>query len=149
MKVVLALGANLGNPKQQIKDAIAKIGEIVKVAKISSLYETTPFQVKDKQPNYINAVLIGDTDLQPKELIHKLLEIEAQLGRERSFQNAARTIDIDIIDYEGFFLESDELTLPHPRAHERRFVLEPWAEIEPDAVLREHGPIKELLAALP
>ncbi len=149
MKVVLALGANLGNPKQQIKDAIAKIGEIVKVAKISSLYETMPFQVKDKQPNYINAVLIGDTDLQPKELIHKLLEIEAQLGRERSFQNAARTIDIDIIDYEGFFLESDELTLPHPRAHERRFVLEPWAEIEPDAVLREHGPIQELLAALP
>ena len=149
MKVVIALGANLGNPKQQIQDAIAKIGEVVKIAKISSLYETTPFQVKDKQPNYINAVLIGDTDLQPKELIHKLLEIEAQLGRERSFQNAARTIDIDIIDYEGFFMESDELTLPHPRAHERRFVLEPWAEIEPDAVLREHGPIKELLAALP
>lgn len=149
MRVVIALGANLGNPKQQIAEAIAKIGEIVKIAKNSSLYETAPFQVKDKQPNYINAVLIGDTDLQPKELIHKLLDIEAQLGRERSFQNAARTIDIDIIDYEGFFLESDELTLPHPRAHERRFVLEPWAEIEPDAVLREHGPIKELLAALP
>lgn len=149
MKVVLALGANLGNPKQQISDAIVKIGEIVNIAKISSLYETAPFQVKDKQPNYINAVLVGDTELQPKELIHKLLDIEAQLGRERSFQNAARTIDIDIIDYEGFFLESDELTLPHPRAHERRFVLEPWAEIEPDAVLKEHGPIKELLAALP
>ncbi|MBU3692304.1 MAG: 2-amino-4-hydroxy-6-hydroxymethyldihydropteridine diphosphokinase [Candidatus Nanopelagicaceae bacterium] len=149
MKVVLALGANLGNPKQQIADAIAKIGDVVKIAKISSLYETAPFQVRDKQPNYINAVLIGDTELQPKELIHKLLDIESQLGRERSFQNAARTIDIDIIDYEGFFLESDELTLPHPRAHERRFVLEPWAEIEPDAVLREHGPIKELLAALP
>jgi len=149
MKVVLALGANLGNPKQQIADAIAKIGDVVKIAKISSLYETAPFQVRDKQPNYINAVLIGDTELQPKELIHKLLDIESQLGRERSFQNAARTIDIDIIDYEGFFLESDELILPHPRAHERRFVLEPWAEIEPDAVLREHGPIKELLAALP
>ena len=149
MRVVLALGANLGNPKQQIADAIAMIGEIVKIAKTSSLYETVPFQVKDQQPNYINAVLIGDTELQPKELIHKLLDIEAQLGRERSFQNAARTIDIDIIDYEGFFLESDELTLPHPRAHERRFVLEPWAEIDPDAVLREHGPIKELLAALP
>jgi 2-amino-4-hydroxy-6-hydroxymethyldihydropteridine diphosphokinase len=149
MRVVLALGANLGNPKQQISEAISKIGEIVKIEKTSSLYETAPFQVKDKQPNYINAVLIGDTELQPKELIHKLLDIEAQLGRERSFQNAARTIDIDIIDYEGFFLESDELTLPHPRAHERRFVLEPWAEIDPDAVLREHGPIKELLAALP
>lgn len=148
MKVVIALGANLGDPRQQIADAIAEIGKIVEVKKTSSLYETAPFKVIDKQPNYINAVLIGETELQPKELIKELLAIEAKLGRQRSFQNAARTIDIDIIDYEGFFMESAELTLPHPRAFERRFVLEPWAEIEPDAVLREHGPIKELLAAL-
>lgn len=149
MKVVLALGANLGDPKQQIAEAIEEIKNFVEIEKISSLYETAPFQVTEPQPNYINAVLIGDTDLQPKELIHALLDIEAKLGRQRSFQNAARTIDIDIIDYEGFFMKSDELTLPHPRAHERKFVLEPWAEIDPDAVLREHGPIKELLAALP
>lgn len=149
MKVVLALGANLGDPKQQIAEAIEEIKNFVKIEKISSLYKTAPFQVTEPQPNYINAVLIGDTDLQPKELIHTLLDIEAKLGRQRSFQNAARTIDIDIIDYEGFFMKSDELTLPHPRAHERKFVLEPWAEIDPDAVLREHGPIKELLAALP
>lgn len=148
MKVVIALGANLGDPKKQISQAIEEIGKVVRVKKISSLYETAPFKVVDQQPNYINAVLIGDTDLQPKELIKELLAIETKLGRERSFQNAARVIDIDIIDYEGFFMESTELTLPHPRAFERRFVLEPWAEIEPDAVLREHGPIKELLAAL-
>lgn len=148
MKVVIALGANLGDPRQQITDAIAEIGKIVEVKKASSLYETAPFKVADKQPNYINAVLLGETELQPKELIKELLAIETKLGRQRSFQNAARTIDIDIIDYEGFFMESAELTLPHPRAFERRFVLEPWAEIEPDAVLREHGPIKELLAAL-
>lgn len=148
MKVVIALGANLGDPRQQIAAALTEIGKVVEVKKVSSLYETAPFKVIDKQPNYINAVLIGETELQPKELIKELLAIENKLGRERSFQNAARTIDIDIIDYEGFFMESDELTLPHPRAFERRFVLEPWAEIEPDAVLREHGPIKELLAAL-
>ncbi|MEN9516968.1 MAG: hypothetical protein RL733_20 [Actinomycetota bacterium] len=148
MKVVIALGANLGDPRQQISRAIEEIRKVVKISKISSLYETAPFKVSDQQPNYINAVLIGDTDLQPKALITELLSIENKLGRERSFQNAARTIDIDIIDYEGFFMESDELTLPHPRAFERRFVLEPWAEIDPDAVLREHGPIKELLAAL-
>lgn len=148
MKVVIALGANLGNPRQQITDAITEIGKVVEVKKTSSLYETEPFKVIDKQPNYINAVLIGETELQPKELIKELLAIETKLGRQRSFQNAARTIDIDIIDYEGFFMESAELTLPHPRAFERRFVLEPWAQIEPDAVLREHGPIKELLAAL-
>lgn len=148
MKVVIALGANLGDPRQQIAAALTEIGKVVQVKKVSSLYETAPFKVVDQQPNYINAVLIGETELQPKELIKELLAIETKLGRQRSFQNAARTIDIDIIDYEGFFMESDELTLPHPRAFERRFVLEPWAEIEPDAVLREHGPIKELLAAL-
>lgn len=148
MKVVIALGANLGDPRQQIAAALTEIGKVVEVKKVSSLYETAPFKVVDQQPNYINAVLIGETELQPKELIKELLAIETKLGRQRSFQNAARTIDIDIIDYEGFFMESDELTLPHPRAFERRFVLEPWAEIEPDAVLREHGPIKELLAAL-
>jgi 2-amino-4-hydroxy-6-hydroxymethyldihydropteridine diphosphokinase len=148
MKVVIALGANLGDPRKQISVAIDEIRDIVDIKKVSSLYETEPFQVTDHQPKYINAVLVGDTELQPKELIKKLLAIETKLGRQRSFPNAARTIDIDIIDYEGFYLQSEELTLPHPRAHERRFVLEPWAEIEPDAVLREYGPIKELLAAL-
>ncbi len=148
MKVVLALGANLGDPRKQISLAIDAIRDLVKVEKVSSLYETAPFKVNDAQPNYINAVLVGETELQPKELIKELLAIEAKLGRQRTLPKAARTIDIDIVDYEGFFLESDELTLPHPRAHERRFVLEPWVEIEPDAVLREHGPIKELLAAL-
>jgi 2-amino-4-hydroxy-6-hydroxymethyldihydropteridine diphosphokinase len=148
MKVVLALGANLGDPRKQISLAIDAIRGLVKVEKVSSLYETAPFKVNDAQPNYINAVLVGETELQPKELIKELLAIEAKLGRQRTLPKAARTIDIDIVDYEGFFLESDELTLPHPRAHERRFVLEPWVEIEPDAVLREHGPIKELLAAL-
>jgi 2-amino-4-hydroxy-6-hydroxymethyldihydropteridine diphosphokinase len=148
MKVVLALGANLGDPRKQISLAIDAIRDLVKVEKVSSLYETAPFKVNDAQPNYINAVLVGETELQPKELIKELLAIEAKLGRQRTLPKAARTIDIDIVDYEGFFLESDELKLPHPRAHERRFVLEPWVEIEPDAVLREHGPIKELLAAL-
>ena len=148
MKVVLALGANLGDPRRQISLAIDAIRDIVKVERVSSLYETAPFKVNDAQPNYINAVLIGETELQPKELIKELLAIEAKLGRQRTLPKAARTIDIDIVDYDGFFLKSDELTLPHPRAHERRFVLEPWVEIEPDAVLREHGPIKELLAAL-
>jgi len=148
MKVVIALGANLGNPRKQISLAIDAIRDIVNVEKVSSLYETAPFKVSDEQPNYINAVLLGDTELQPKELIKELLSIESKLGRQRSIPKAARTIDIDIIDYEGFFLESEELTLPHPRAHERKFVLEPWTEIDPDAELLGYGPIKELLAAL-
>ena len=148
MKVVIALGANLGDPKKQISLAIDAIRDCVKVNKISRLYETTPFKVSDNQPNYINAVLIGETELQPKELMKELLAIEAKLGRQRAFPKAARTIDLDIIDYEGFYLQSDELTLPHPRAFERKFVLEPWAEIDPTAELPGFGPVSELLAAL-
>ena len=148
MKVVIALGANLGDPRKQISLAIDAIRDHVKVKKVSQLYETAPFKVNDDQPNYINAVLIGDTELQPKELIKELLKIEAKLGRQRAFPKAARTIDLDIIDYEGFFLESDELTLPHPRAFERKFVLEPWLEIDPGAELPGYGPVSELLAAL-
>ncbi|MEN9453806.1 MAG: hypothetical protein RLZZ19_293 [Actinomycetota bacterium] len=148
MKVVIALGANLGDPRKQISLAVDEIRDYVTVKKVSQLYETAPFKVNDDQPNYINAVLIGDTELQPKELIKELLKIEAKLGRQRAFPKAARTIDLDIIDYEGFFLESDELTLPHPRAFERKFVLEPWLEIDPGAELPGYGPVSELLAAL-
>lgn len=148
MKVVIALGANLGDPKKQISLAIDELRDFIKIEKVSKLYETAPFKVNDHQPNYINAVLMGDTEFQPKELMTKLLDIEAKLGRQRAFPKAARTIDLDIVDYEGFFLESKELTLPHPRAFERKFVLEPWLEIDPAAELPGFGPVKELLAAL-
>lgn len=148
MKAVIALGANLGDPKKQVAFAIDLIREIMKVSAVSSLYETAPFEVPDSQPNYINAVLIGDSDAKPLDLMKELLEVENKLGRLRTFQNAARVIDIDIIEYGGLFMESEELTLPHPRAHERRFVLEPWLEIDPGAALPGRGPIRELLASL-
>jgi 2-amino-4-hydroxy-6-hydroxymethyldihydropteridine diphosphokinase len=148
MKAVIALGANLGEPRSQVTRAIEEIGNLLKVNAVSSLYETAPFGVPDTQPNYINAVLIGDTDHKPLDLMKTLLEVENVLGRTRSFQNAARLIDIDIIDLGGLFMESEALTLPHPRAHERRFVLEPWLEIDPIAHLPGRGPVSELLAAL-
>ena len=148
MKAVIALGANLGDPWTQLASAIAEIKNLLKVTAVSSLYETAPFGVPDSQPNYINAVLIGETERKPLDLMNALLEIESALGRTRSFQNAARLIDIDIIDLDGLLLESASLTLPHPRAHERRFVLEPWLEIDPAAHLPGRGSVSELLAAL-
>jgi 2-amino-4-hydroxy-6-hydroxymethyldihydropteridine diphosphokinase len=148
MKVVIALGANLGDPRKQVSIAIDEVRDIVKVEKVSSLYETSPVGVPDNQPNYINAVLIGESELKPMDLMTSLLDIENSMGRLRSFPNAARTIDIDIIDYGGLFMESQILTLPHPRAHERRFVLEPWFEIEPDGELAGRGPISQLLSQL-
>lgn len=149
MKAVIALGANLGDPRKQVSIAIDELRDIAKVKAVSSLHETKPFAVPDTQPNYINAVLIAETDHKPFDLMKALLTVEEKLGRIRSFQNAARVIDIDLIDFGGLFMESEHLTLPHPRAHERRFVLEPWFEIDPGGILAGKGPIKELLAALP
>ena len=148
MKAVIALGANLGDPKRQISEAIDQIRDQIKVTSVSKLIETEPVGVADKQPNYINAVLIGESELRPLDLMKVLSDIENKMGRFRSFPNAARTIDIDIIDYGGLFMKSPELTLPHPRAHLRRFVLAPWLEIDPEGELSGHGPIRQLLANL-
>jgi len=148
MKVVIALGANLGDPSKQISLAVDALRDLMVIKALSALYETEPFDVPDIQPMYINAVTVGECDLKPLDLMNELLAIESELGRQRTFVNAARTIDLDLIDYGGYFLESDALILPHPRAHLRRFVLEPWLEIEPDGILPGKGPIKELLAAL-
>ena len=107
MKAVIALGANLGEPRSQVSRAIEEIRNLLKVNAVSSMYETAPVGVPDVQPNYINAVLIGDTDHKPLDLMKALLEVENTLGRIRSFQNAARLIDIDIIDLGGLFMESE------------------------------------------
>ncbi|NBN91250.1 MAG: 2-amino-4-hydroxy-6-hydroxymethyldihydropteridine diphosphokinase [Actinobacteria bacterium] len=148
MRVVIALGANLGNPRAQLDRAIEALGEVIKIDAISSFYETKPFRVNEEQPNYLNAVLIAETDLTAEQLMKQLLAIEERLGRKRSTLNAARTIDIDIIDYQGMVITSQNLILPHPRAYEREFVLRPWLEIDSEAHLVGFGAVKELLAAL-
>lgn len=148
MKAVIALGANLGDPKAQLTRAIEEINKLIEVTAVSSFYETEPVGVSEPQPNYFNAILLGDSDHKPLDLMRALLTIENSLGRTRSIPNAARTIDIDIIDFGGLSMASAELTLPHPRAHQRRFVLAPWFEIDPAGVLVGHGPIRELLSQL-
>jgi len=148
MKVVIALGANLGNPRVQINTAIEALRAYIQISAISTFIETTPFDVPDVQPNYLNAVLMGTTDVPALTMMRKLLEIEENLGRIRISHNGARTIDLDLIDYNGEISESEELVLPHPRAHIRRFVLEPWLEIDRDAYLPGRGAVRELLASL-
>ncbi|MBU6254388.1 MAG: 2-amino-4-hydroxy-6-hydroxymethyldihydropteridine diphosphokinase [Acidobacteria bacterium] len=148
MRVVIALGANLGDPRTQLEEAIEALRKVIKIEAISSFYETKPFKVKEEQPNYINAVLIGETNLEAEQLMKELLAIEERIGRKRSTINAARLIDLDIIDYQGMVINSENLTLPHPRAFEREFVLRPWIEIDPKAQLTGFGAVKELLAAL-
>ena len=148
MKAVVALGANIGNPSEQMDLAIAMLKEATDVIAVSAYYITKPVGGPE-QPDYINAVCILESDLPALDLLSLLQGIEKSLGRERIERWGPRTIDLDLIQYGSLLSKAEELELPHPRAHERRFVLEPWHEIEPDAVLLTHGKISELLAQLP
>ena len=148
MKAVIALGANIGNPQEQMDIAIALLRESLEVQAISSFYTTAPVGGPE-QPDYLNAVLIAESELPAADLLALLHGIEKALGRERIEHWGPRTIDLDLIQFGSILSYSEELTLPHPRAHERRFVLEPWLEIEPDALLLTHGKVSDLLAVLP
>ena len=147
MKAVIALGSNIGNPKENLDLALALLREATDVKKVSSYYVTKPVGYED-QPDFVNAVCIIETELPAMELLNMLHGIEKSMGRERTIKWGPRTIDLDIIQYGTLLSKAEELTLPHPRAHERKFVLEPWAEIEPDAVLLTHGKISDLLNKL-
>ena len=148
MRAVIALGANIGNPQEQMDIAIALLRESLDVQAISKYYTTAPVGGPE-QPDYLNAVLIAESELPAFDLLALLHGVEKALGRERIERWGPRTLDLDLIQYGSILSYSDELTLPHPRAHERRFVLEPWLEIEPNALLLTHGKVSELLAQLP
>jgi 2-amino-4-hydroxy-6-hydroxymethyldihydropteridine diphosphokinase len=148
MKAVVALGANIGNPQEQMDLAVAMLREATDVVAVSSYYTTKPVGGPE-QPDYINAVCIIESDLPAIDLLSLLHGIEKSLGRERAEKWGPRTIDLDLIQYGALLSSATELQLPHPRAHERRFVLEPWQEIEPDAILLTHGKISDLLEQMP
>ena len=148
MKAVVALGANIGNPREQMDLAVALLREATEVIAVSSYFVTKPVGGPE-QPDYLNAVCILESDLPATDLLAVLQGIEKSLGRERTVQWGPRTIDLDLIQYGSLLSAADELELPHPRAHEQRFVLELWFEIEPDAILLTHGKIAEILAQLP
>ena len=147
MKAVISLGANIGNPEEQMQLAIAMLLEATDVIALSSIYTTEPVGGPE-QPNYLNAICIAESDLPAADLLALLQGIEKTLGRERIERWGPRTIDLDLIQYGTILSSAQELELPHPRAHERKFVLEPWLEIEPDAILLTHGKISELLEQL-
>ena len=148
MRAVIALGANIGNPPENLDLAIALLKESTDVVAVSSYYITAPVG-GPVQPDYVNAVCVIESDLPALDLLSLLQGIEKSMGRERIEHWGPRTIDLDLIQYGALLSASAELELPHPRAHERRFVLEPWHEIDADAVLLTHGRIDQLLAQLP
>ena len=148
MKAVIALGANIGNPNEQMDLAVAMLREATDFKSVSKYFSTKP--VSDiEQPDYLNAVCIVESDLPALDLLALLHGIEKTLGRERNEKWGPRTIDLDLIQYGTLLSSADELKLPHSRAHERRFVIEPWHSIEPEAILLTHGKISEILEQLP
>jgi len=146
-KAYVALGSNLSDPALQVKKAFLALKKIkdTRVIRTSSLYKTAPVGY-DNQPDFINAVAEVDTELSAETLLSHLLEIEQQFGRERPFANAPRILDLDLLWFDNHELNSEFLTIPHPRMHERSFVLLPLAEIAPNLVLTGHGNVVKLAA---
>ena len=148
-RAVLAVGSNLGDRLGTLQGCVHAIGGLpdTDVLAISPVYETDPVG-GSAQPDYLNAVLITATGLRPLDLLAATQRIEADFGRVRVERFGPRTLDIDIISYAEEVSLDPVLTLPHPRAHERAFVLAPWHDIDPGASLPGRGPIATLLAVL-
>jgi 2-amino-4-hydroxy-6-hydroxymethyldihydropteridine diphosphokinase len=144
MKAVIALGSNLGNRELNIDSAIAELAKIIEITHLSTNHETDPVGGPE-QPKYLNAIAIAEAELEPEELLTVMLDIENKLGRKREVHWGPRTLDLDLITYGDEVIDSEFLVLPHPRAHERRFVLEPWLEIEPDAYIPGIGKVERIL----
>jgi 2-amino-4-hydroxy-6-hydroxymethyldihydropteridine diphosphokinase len=145
----IALGSNLEQPQRQLQagfDALARLPDTQLIAQ-SSLYRSAPVGYAN-QPDFVNAVAAIRTTLQPRVLLDALLAIEREHGRVREFPNAPRTLDLDIALYGERVIDDPGLTVPHPRMHQRAFVIVPLAEIAPDARVPGHGRVRDLLAAV-
>ncbi|MGI5197175.1 2-amino-4-hydroxy-6-hydroxymethyldihydropteridine diphosphokinase [Streptomyces sp. CA-288835] len=151
-RAVLSLGSNLGNRLETLQGAVDALEDTpgVRVKAVSPVYETEPWGVQpDSQPTYFNAVVVLRTTLPPSSLLERAHAVEEAFHRVRDERWGPRTIDVDIVAYADMVSDDPELTLPHPRAHERAFVLAPWHDVEPDAQLPGVGPVAGLLAAVP
>ena len=150
---VIAFGANQGDRGATIHAAATELAEAkdVELTAISSLHETVAVRVEGPDPDapaYLNAVALIRTTMTPDALLTLLHEIESDHGRVRAERWGDRTLDLDIVDFAGMQRDRDGLTLPHPRAAERDFVLKPWLEVDPDAVLAGHGSVADLVGSL-
>lgn len=147
---VIALGSNLGNRLENLQGAVDALEDTpgVRVKAVSAVYETEGVGGPENQPNYFNAVLVLRTTLPPGSLLERAHAVEEAFGRVREVRWGPRTLDVDLLAYEGVLLDGPELTLPHPRAHERAFVLAPWLDADASAEIAGHGPVAELLKAV-
>ena len=145
--VVLSIGANLGDAETMVRQTIDQLSGILKESKASQIYQTAPVGIED-QPKYFNAVVVGEWGGTADELLERTSNLEEIAGRERVLRWGARTLDIDIITFGDQVSHDPKLTLPHPRAHERLFVLIPWIELQPEAQLIGQGDVSAIINAL-
>ena len=145
----IGLGANLADPVRQVHQGIRELAALPRSRLIrhSALYRTAPVGEPD-QPDFVNAVAVVDTALSAGELLQELLALEARHGRVRSKPNAPRTLDLDLLLFGGQVISEPGLEVPHPRMHQRAFVLVPLVEVTPDALIPGHGSAAELAAQL-
>jgi 2-amino-4-hydroxy-6-hydroxymethyldihydropteridine diphosphokinase len=150
MEAWIGLGSNLGKPATQLRAAIQKLEQTegIELKRCSGFYRTAPWGNED-QDDFLNAVVVLDTTFQPHDLLKALLDIEQQMGRERSGEKwGPRCIDLDLLTYEDLLLKTTDLELPHPRMHLRAFVLQPLLELDPDFSIPGVGPAAACLSSL-
>jgi 2-amino-4-hydroxy-6-hydroxymethyldihydropteridine diphosphokinase len=145
----VGIGSNLGDREAHLRSALQLLGAEtgIDVVAVSELRETEPVGPVE-QGRFVNGAALLETELSPRELLGRLLTIEARLGRVRSERFGPRTIDLDLLVYGDEVIDEPGLTVPHPRLHERRFALEPLTDLAPDLVVPGRGPISALLAKL-
>ncbi|MFF3850126.1 2-amino-4-hydroxy-6-hydroxymethyldihydropteridine diphosphokinase [Streptomyces sp. NPDC002328] len=147
-RAVVAIGSNLGNRLETLQGAIDALEDTpgVRVKAVSPVYETEPWGVEPgSQPSYFNAVVVLKTTLPPSSLLERAHAVEEAFHRVRDERWGARTLDVDIVAYADVVSDDPHLTLPHPRAHERAFVLAPWHDVDPEALVPGRGAVAELL----
>ena len=148
-RCVIAIGSNLGERLNNLQGAVNSLADTpeVWVTAVSPVYETAPVDAPDGSKDFLNAVVLADTTLSARTLLERALAVEDAYGRERTTErHAPRTLDVDLIVVGDRRANDADLVLPHPKAHERAFVLAPWNDVEPDAELVDQGPVAELLA---
>jgi 2-amino-4-hydroxy-6-hydroxymethyldihydropteridine diphosphokinase len=147
-RTVLAIGSNLGDRMGSLQGAVDSLADTpdVWLTAVSPVYETEPVDAPEDSKSFLNAVVLVDTTLSARTLLDRCLAIEDAYGRERTgARGEPRTLDVDLIVVGDRRANDDDLSLPHPKAHERAFVLAPWHDVEPDAEIPDFGPVAELL----
>lgn len=148
-RAYLSLGSNMGDRLENLRSAVSMLSDVdgLSVERVSGVYRSEPVGVKD-QREFLNAVIMVETELEPLALLRSVLEIEKRCGRKRDLRWGPRTLDIDILLFDGMEIDLPELSIPHPMMITRRFVLEPLVEIAPDAVLPDGVRAEEVLGSL-